>query len=1021
MNIAKLSVLRPIAMSMVIVLMLILGGVSMRGMPVDLFPELTFPIVAVTTTYEGAGPEEIENLVSSPIENAMGTLPNVESVTSISRSGGSLVLVAFEWGTDMDFASLDMRERIDSVRDFLPAGANTPRVLRFNPSDLPIVQLAVTDPTGEMTKAKQLAEQEIVPVLNNVDGIASISVEGGAANEIRITLDPNKLNSYGVTLDQLQQIIASENLNLPGGALQDQNQNLPIRITGQYENIFDVKSLPIPTKNGVITLDELGEIIETLEPTTQLSYLNGEPAVGISILKQSGSNTVTVANDIEKQIEEMKKILPEGVQIKSIFNQSDFIEQSIRAVATNMIVGSILAALVLFLFLRNVRSTLIIAFSIPISIVTTFIFMYFTGQTLNLLTLGGLALGIGMMVDNAIVILENIYRLRQSGLSLKDAAIKGAGEVGPAIVASTLTTVIVFLPIVFVDGLAAQLFKPLALVISFSLLASLFTALIIVPLFSSLLLKVNKKQSNFEERFSTFTQWYRRVLQSALKHPKKTVSLVLFLFSISLIGIPFLGKEFLPQQDQSFISMSARLPEGSALDATYAVMEDINEQLQMLDEIDSTFITVGGADNFSVRAGTQTNRANYSILLKPVNERNRTDMQIADDIRQRLKNIPGADISISSSDSGFSSHPISLSITGPELNTLKGIADDVISIISEVDGVREPTSNYTEGNPEIVVQLDRTKASQYGIGSAQVAMAVSNATRGIVASQLARDGEELNIRLALEDTYTQSIEQLENLLITTPLGETIPLQAVASISRGQGPTQITRTNRLREITVNAHIVDRDLGSIVDDIEKELRDRIYLPTNQYKISFGGQDEQMNDAFFKLGGALLLAIVLVYMVMAGQFESYFYPLIIMFSIPLTAIGIITGLLLTNQPIGVGSLVGMLILTGIVVNNAIVFVDYVNILKKQGLTTTEAILEAGPTRIRPIFMTALTTILGLIPLTIGIGEGMEIQQPMAIVIVFGLSFATAITLIFIPVVYYLFDQWREKRRNAKDQITA
>ncbi|MDX5474641.1 MAG: efflux RND transporter permease subunit [Bacillaceae bacterium] len=1016
MNIAKLSVLRPIAMSMVIVLMLILGAVSMRGMPVDLFPELTFPIVAVTTTYEGAGPEEIENLISGPIENAMGTLPNVESVTSISRTGGSLVLVAFTWGTNMDFASLDIRDRIDSVRDFLPPGANMPRVLRFNPSDLPIVQLAITDPSGEMTKAKQLAEQEIQPQLNSVDGIASITVEGGAENEIRITLDPNTLNSYGISLDQLQQIIASENLNLPGGSLTDRNQNLPIRITGEYESIFDIRSLPIPTRSGVVPLEQLGDVRETLEPTTQLSYLNGEPAVGMSILKQSGSNTVTVANNIDRKIEEIKKTLPEGVEIKTIFDQSDFIEKSIRAVTTNMIVGSILAALVLYLFLRNFRSTLIIGFSIPISIVTTFIFMYFSGQTLNLLTLGGLALGIGMMVDNAIVILENIYRLRQKGESLKDAAIKGTAEVGPAIVASTLTTIIVFLPIVFVDGLAAQLFKPLALVISFSLFASLFTALIIVPLFSSLLLKVNDQSSRFEERFGAFTLWYKGVLERVLKHPKKTASSVLLLFAISLLGFPFLGKEFLPQQDQSFLSITARLPEGSSIDATYGVMEDIDERIRDIAEIDLAFVTVGGADNFSVAAGTQTNRANYSILLVPINDRNRSDAQVADDIRQRLANIPGVDLRISSGDSGFSQNPISLSITGPDLTTLKDIADHTIEIISEVDGVREPSSNFTEGNPEITVQIDRIKASQFGVGTAQVASAVSNATRGIVASRMARDGEELNIRLAIEDTYTTSIQQLENLLISTPTGENIPLKAVAMIERSQGPTQITRTNRLREITVNADIVGRDLGSVVDDIEVALRENIYLPNNQYKISFGGQDEQMNDAFFKLGGALALAVVLVYMVMAGQFESYFYPLIIMFAIPLTVIGIIAGLLITQQPLGVGSLVGMLILTGIVVNNAIVFVDYVNILKRDGKSTLEAILIAGPTRIRPIFMTALTTILGLIPLTLGFGEGMEIQQPMAIVIVFGLSFATVITLIFIPVVYFLFDSWREKRKAKK-----
>ncbi|CAG9622844.1 efflux RND transporter permease subunit [Sutcliffiella rhizosphaerae] len=1018
MKIAKLSVYRPIAMSMVIIFMLIIGAVSMRSMTVDLFPELTFPVVAVTTTYNGAGPEEIENLVSSPLENAMSTIPNVESVTSISTTGGSLVLVSFAWGTNMDFASLDMRERIDSVRDFLPPGANMPRVLRFNPSDLPIVQLAITDPSGEMTKAKQLAEQEIEPQLNSVEGIASISVEGGAENEIRITLNPNAMSSFGISIDQLQQMLAAENLNLPGGSLTDQNQDLPIRITGEFTSIFDIESLPIPTPNGVIQLSQLGEVKETLQPTTQLSYLNGEPAVGMSILKQSGSNTVTVANEIEKKLDEIRKTLPDGVEIKPIFDQSEFIKKSISAVTMNMLLGSLLAAAVLYFFLRNIRSTLIISFSIPISIITTFIFMYFTGQTLNLLTLGGLALGVGLMVDNAIVILENIYRLRQNGYSLKDAAIEGTSEVGSAIIASTLTTVVVFLPIIFVDGLAAQLFKPLALVISFSLLASLFTALIIVPLFSSLLLKVNNKSSKFEERYSGFINWYTGMLEKALRNPKKTVMSIVILLLISLIGIPFIGKEFLPHQDQSFISMNVRLPDGSSLDATYDVMEAVDEELQNITEMDLTFVTVGGSDNFSFSSGTQANRASYNILLTPVTDRNRSDKVIADDIRERLKNIPGVEISISSGESGVSQNPVSLNITGPDLSTLKAMADETVELLEGIEGIREPSSSYTEGNPEIVVDIDRIKASQFGIGSAQVASAVSNATKGVVATRMARDGVELDVRITIEDTYTASIENLERLLINTPTGENIPLQAVASVKRDQGPSQIRRTDRNREITVTADIVNRDLGSIIDDVEKTLKENIYIPSNEYKITIGGQDEQMNDAFFKLGGALALAVVLIYMVMAGQFESYFYPFIIMFSVPLTIIGVITGLLVTSQPLGVGSLIGMLILTGIVVNNAIVFVDYVNLMKKDGKSTWDAILIAGPTRLRPILMTALTTILGLIPLTLGFGEGMEIQQPMAIVILFGLSFATIITLILIPVVYYQFDSYRERRKIRKSE---
>lgn len=1005
-------------MGMVILLILIFGVVSLRNLPVDLFPELTFPIVAVTASYEGAGPEEIEQLLTQPIEEIMSSIPGVESVSSTSRSGGALILVAFNWGTDMDFATLNMRERIDMVRDALPPDVPTPQVLRFDPSMLPIVQLAVTEPSGNILEARRLAENDIKPLLDSVDGVASVQIEGGAMQEIQVKVDPTTLNSYGLTLTDLQQLLASENINIPGGQIQDFHLNLPIRITGELANIYDIASLPIPTREGVISLGNIANIQESLKPTSQESYLNGEPSVGISVLKASGTNTVTVARQINQQIETLEELLPDGVQISTIFDQSRFIEQSIRAVAWNIIIGSLLAAIVLYIFLRNVRSTLIIGFSIPISIITTFLFMYFSGQTLNVLTLGGLALGVGMMVDNAIVILENIYRLRQKGMGIKDAAIEGTTEIGGAIIASTLTTIVVFLPIIFVEGLAAQLFKPLALAVAFSLFASLFTALIIVPLLSSTMMKVSDRTSVFQEGFERLSLFYQKILKRTLKRPKTIIVSTMSLFLVSLAGIPFLGTEFLPAQDQSFISIDARLPTGSSLEATMEITEEVDEHLAAIPEIDLAFVTVGGTDNFTLSAGSQTNRASYSILLKEPSDRSRSDLEIAEDIRNRLKEISGADISVSASDTGFADAPISITVKGRDLDTLNQLSAEITRLIATVDGVREPESNFSIGTPEITVNVDRERASSYGVGSAQVAAAINNATRGMVATRLARAGEELDVRLVIEERYTNSIEDLKQLLIETPLGDRVPLEAIATIERDQGPNTIRRSDRLREVTVTASIIGRDLGSVISDIETKLKAELApaLPTG-YRISFGGQNEQMNDAFFKLSGAIALAVVLVYMVMAARFESLFYPFIIMFSIPITAIGVIFGLLITLQPFGVGSLVGVLILTGIVVNNAIVLIDYINTLKARGLNTYEAIVEAGPTRLRPILMTALTTILGLLPLTFGFGEGTEIQQPMAIVIVFGLGFATLITLLFIPAIYYTFDSWKNKRAQSKE----
>ncbi|MFC0557668.1 efflux RND transporter permease subunit [Halalkalibacter alkalisediminis] len=1020
MNLAKLSVLRPVAMAMVIVLLIILGTVSLRNLPVDLFPELNFPVVAVTASYEGAGPEEIEQLITRPIEEMIASVPNVESVSSTSRTGGALILVSFDWGTNLDFATLTMRERIDQIRENLPAGVAAPQVMRFDPSMLPIVQLAITEPRENIAEAKKLIENEIQPRLDSIDGVAAVQIEGGIDQEIRLDVDPESLANYGLSITDLQQLIGSENLNIPGGQIQDANQSLPIRVTGEFQSVYDLEILPITTREGLIPLGELVTIIETTAPISQQSYLNGIPTVGLSVLKASGTNTVTVARSINREIIELKSLLPEGVEIETIFDQSRFIEQSIRAVAWNIVLGGVLAAFVLYTFLRNVRSTLIIGLSIPISIITTFLFLYFYGETLNILTLGGLALGVGMMVDNAIVILENIYRKRQLGEGMKEASINGTNEIGGAIVASTLTTVVVFLPIVFVDGLAAQLFKPLAITVAFSLLASLITALIIVPLLSSTFMQVNDDTSAFQRGFDRTRALYKRLLTAALTKPKTILYSTFALLAVALACIPLLGTEFLPAQDQSFISVDVRMPVGTSLEATNEAAKEIDEQLEWIPEVDLSFVTVGGTDTFTIGAGSQANRASYSILLKDVRERNRTDLMIAEDIRKRLQIIPNADISVSASDTGFSDSPVSITVKGPDLQTLKRITDNIITSISKVDGIREPSSNYTEGNPEVTVVINRQAAASYGVGSAQIANTIGNATRGMIATRLARNGEEINVRLQVEDRYTASVDQLEQLLIDTPTGERIPLAAVANIELGQGPSSIRRADRLREVTVRADILNRDLGSVIDDIETRLKEevRTTLPSG-YRISFGGQNEQMNDAFFKLGGAISLAVVLVYMVMAGRFESFFYPFIIMFSVPVTAIGIIFGLLLTNQPIGVGSLIGILILTGIVVNNAIVLVDYINTLKNKGLSTYEAIIEAGPTRLRPILMTALTTILGLIPLTLGFGEGTEVQKPMAIVIVFGLTVSTFITLILIPVIYDITDKRKRKKQEKQLEL--
>lgn len=999
-------------MSMVIFFILLIGLVALNGLTVDLFPELEFPIAAITVNYPGIGPAEIENLVTAPLENIIGTISNIETINSTSRLGGALIIVQFTWGTDMDFATLELRERIDLIRESLPNDVPLPTVFKFDPRTLPIMQLAVSSPNHDITELRKIAENRIQPRLEPIEGIAAVNIEGGREKEIRIIFDPDRLNRYELTLAQLQNILLAENINLPGGIINDKNLEIPLRIIGQFQSVQEIEDLPIPTTTGeIVRLKDISKIKETFKPTTSISFLNGEPSVGISIQKQTDTNTVIVAREVNRVLSQLREEFPAQFTMEPIFDQSLYINQSIRAVTVNMLIGSILAGMILFLFLRNIKSTFIVVFSIPLSIVTTFTLMYFSNQTLNLLTLGGLALGIGMMVDNAIVILENIYRYRQNGYSMKEAAVQGTSEVGTAVIASTLTTVIVFLPIIFVEGLAAQLFKPLALSVTYALLASLFTALIIVPLLSSKFVKVEEGESRFQKSFQRFQNSYARLLRWSLANPKNVLLAVGLTFLISLAGIPFIGAEFLPEQDQSIIYLDVRLPVGTALEPSLELSQEVDRRLEEISEIKNIYVQVGGVGQFQLAAGSLTNRSNYNIQLIPINQRSRSDKEIAEEIRTRLENMPSVRVNVNTGDTGLGGSPIALQIRGQDPLVLKSLANDVISAITTIRGVREPQSDFTVGQEEIQVKIDRLKAAQYGISSAQVAQKINQTIDGMIATRLSRGGEELDVRLLIDQKYSEQLEKLAQVEITSPLGFQVALGSIVEFTEDISPHSIKRTNRIREVAVNAQLLDRDLGSTISEIRQTLEREIILPSG-YSIHFGGQNEQMIDAFQKLAGALALAVILVYMIMSAQFESYFYPFIIMFAVPLTVIGVITGLLLTSLPLGVGSMVGLLVLTGIVVNNAIIFVDYVNTLRKQGKNREEALLIAGPVRLRPILMTALTTIIGLIPLMLGFGEGSEIQAPMATVIVFGLSFATFITLIFIPVVYKLLDEWREKR---------
>lgn len=1047
MKLSDISVKRPVAVMMLFLIVIILGSVSVYNLNMDLFPELSLPMAIAVTSYEGVGPEEIENLVTRPIESVLGTVNGIANINSTSSLGSSMVMVEFDWGTDMNFAVSQMREKIDLIAAALPSDCGKTTLFKLDVNMMPVMVLGFGGdlPLEELDK---LANDVVKPRLERVNGVASVSVEGGVEREIRISAVPQKLQAYGIGLDRIISYLRAENRNTSAGTVEEGLQEQIVRVTGEFKDIQAIENLQIPLNSGgFVRLGELAHVEDTLKDKNVYVYMNGKPSVQISIQKQTDANTVKVSDAVNKEIQEITKLLPKETEINSGFDQAEFIRLSISNVTQNALVGAVLAVFVLLLFLRNFRSTLIIGAAIPISVISTFILMYFGGLTLNLISMGGLALGIGMMVDNAIVILENIYRHQQEGYSRLEAARKGAGEVGVAIIASTLTSIVVFLPIVFVEGMASQIFRPMALTVSFSLISSLLVALTLVPMLSSKILKMEQGriglgivQENTGKRKGPIIRladkWYRmidgleekykKLLHWAINNKKKVVFSTFILLVISLALLPLVGMEFIPKQDSGEYVINISLPSGSAIGETLRVTEMVEGFIQELPENDWVFYAVGTGGNM-FGGGSSSEKATIQGRLKDKRERQRTIDQVLDELRQKSAAIPGAKIEVKAQDSMMSAGGslISVKLTGDNLQLLRDFSEGLAERIKTVEGAREVKTSFESGRPELHIKLKREKADLYGITSAQLSGLVSTAIRGSTATQLRAGGEEIEVNVILDENYRQNINDLEILTIVSPAGALIPLGDVAEFEMTSGPTQINRINQTRQVTISGDISGRDLRSVNTEIQ-QLINQMNVPQG-IVIEFGGANQEMVDAFADLGLALILAVVLVYMILASQYESLLYPFVIMFAMPPTVIGVIFSLLITRRTFNVPAFIGVIMLAGIVVNNAIVLVDYINTLRKRdGMGRKEAILMAGPTRLRPILMTTLTTVLALIPLVLGIGEGAEMSAPMATAIFGGLSFSTLITLVLVPCMYIILEDIKQKtlkllRRDPQKKVIA
>ena len=1026
MKLHDISIKRPVAVLMCVCIIILFGVVSLMNLAVDLFPEMNIPIVVVSTTYEGVGPKEVENLVTIPIENVVATVGNVDSVTSTSSQGNSLVVVEFVDGTDMDFAALEVREKVDLIKKYLPSDADMPTILKVDPSMMAVASFGITG-SGDEVKLKTFVEDRVKPRLEKLEGVASVNVSGGKTREVKIEVDPDKMSGYGISFEHIANVLRSENLNLPGGSVEYGDKNLIVRSRGEFETLEQIENIAIPVPGkGNIYLRDVAEIIDDFKTVHSYTRMNGERSIGISIQKQATANTVTVVESVKKEINRITAEHPE-VDIVLAYDQAEFITDTIDTVVRNAVIGGILAIIVLFVFLKNIRTTFIVGTAIPVSIIATFSLMYFGNLTLNMISLGGLALGIGMLVDNAIVVIENIYRYRREGHGRMEAARLGTQEVGGAVVASTLTTIGVFLPILFTEGMIGEIFKELSLTVMFSLLASLVVALTLIPMLSSKFLRMVKPHEANKNKFlnAVLNKWddlfnalagvYGRLLSWALGHRKTIVFTAVGALILALACFPIMGFEFMPKMDQGQLSVSIELPQGTVLEETDDITNKVEQIVTKIPEADKIFVTVGGSGGFLNT--TSLNTSNIDITLKPLAERNRSADAVADSIRTEVENIPGADIKVNAVSQGMggsSGSAVSINIKGDSLERLEQLSQEVKEVVKNVEGTRQVESSIADGSPEAQIYIDRDKASYYGLSTAQVGSYIRTAMDGQIATRYKIEGDEIDVRIQYPEQDTKTFEQLKNVKIMTQTGSEVALTEIARIDIEKGPVAISRDAQQRVVSVTADVFGRDIGSVNNDIQDELK-YVSLPDG-YAFTFGGEAQDMTESFQSLAFALLLAVILVYMIMAAQFESLLHPFTIMFSVPLAFVGSVIGLVITNRALSVPGFIGVIMLAGIVVNNAIVLVDYINTLRKNGMERLEAILKAGPTRLKPILMTTLTTVLGLVPMALGIGEGAETQAPMATVVIGGLLSSTVLTLVVIPVIYTLFDDIAAKAKAKK-----
>ncbi len=1018
-----LAVRRRVTVLMCAVALAAFGVVGYQRLSLDLLPDISYPSLTVQTEFADAAPSEVENLITRSVEETVGVLKGLRTIHSVSRPGVSEVTLEFEWGTDMDLLSMDVREKLDRL--ILPEEAEDPIVLRFDPSLDPIMRVALSG-SDDLTVTRRVADRTLKQQFETIKGVAAARVKGGLEEEIQIAVDQERLAALGIPLARLGQVVGFSNVNLPGGSLEDEENQYLIRTVNEYDSIEEIADLIIRHEQGAqVRLRDVATVSWGSREREEITRVGGAESVEIDIYKEGDANIVTTAAAVREVLREMEQDLPEGHHLTILFDQSRFIEQAVKEVRLAALVGGLLAILVLFAFLRHFRSTVIIALSIPLSVLATFIAMYRLEISLNVMSLGGLTLGVGMLVDNSIVVLESIYRRRQEGLSFADAAVEGTAEVGGAVVASTLTTVAVFLPIVFVEGIAGQLFGDMAVTVTLSLLASLLVAVTLIPMLSSLGRKgaagavtpaAGARDTEPALTLGGFSAAYDRFLRGALRRRGVTVVVAGALLAAAILTIPLLHSELIPAISEGEFFFEASLPEGTPLAATDRVMRQMEEVVAREEGIDRWYTTVGSrlvAGGMSLTTKAEHLGQLNVVLADRRNER--AEARLAESLRARFETIPDL-VTKHGKPTYFSLRtPVEVLLFGENRDALETYAAQLERELAEIAGLVDLRSSLEEGSPELQVIFDRVRLAALGLDMRTLSETLRNRIQGVVPTRFKEADRQIDIRVRNREIDRATLDDVRNLVLPGPGGQPVRLLTLADVRIGRGPAEIHRIGQQRAAVLSANLAGRSLGSVVSDVEAAVERT--PPPPGISVELGGQNEEMQVSFASLRFALALAIFLVYLVMAATFESLVHPFVVLFTIPLALVGVVVGLGVTGTEISVIVLIGLVMLVGIVVNNAIVLIDKVNQLRRAGLAKLDAVVRACHVRLRPILMTTLTTVLGLLPMSLALGEGAELRAPLAITVSFGLFFSTFLTLAVIPAVYMLVPSGNRARETQHD----